>query len=79
MRDAFYVFRHEHNLCVDFFDLLISKESIDNFRETLFNYQAYQRKVKFPENTTSAYIWGLHRLYNFLQEKYGGVENFINS
>lgn len=79
VRDAFYVFRHEHNLCVDFFDLLISKESIDNFRETLFNYQAYQRKVKFPENTTSAYIWGLHRLYNFLQEKYGGVENFINS
>lgn len=79
VRDAFYVFRHEHNLCVDFFDLLISKENIENFRETLFKYQLYQRKVKSPENTTSAYICGLYRLYDFLQKKYGGVENFINS
>lgn len=79
VRDAFYAFKHEKNLFIDFFDLLQKKESIENFRKVLFDYQLNYRKVKFPEVTTNAYINGLYRLYNFLQEKYGGIDNFINS
>lgn len=77
--DAFYVFRHEEPLSVDFFELLESKENIENFRKKLFEYQLCTRKVMHPENTTSAYISALYRLYDFLQEKYGGVDCFINS
>lgn len=76
--DAFYVFRHEQSLSVDFFELLESKENIESFREKLFEYQLSMRKVIHPENTTSEYISALYRLYNFLQEKYSGVEGFIN-
>lgn len=77
--DAFYVFRHEETLAVDFFELLESKENIESFREKLFEYHLSVRKVIHPENTTSAYICALYRLYDFLQEQYNGIENFINS
>lgn len=76
--DAFYVYRHDVEFDINFFDLFKSKEVIIQFKLKLYNQQL-SKKIKKPQNSTSAYLCGLNRLYNFFQEQYGGVENFINS
>lgn len=76
--DAFYVYRHNAKFDINFFDLFKSKEDIMQFKPKLYNQQL-SRKIKKPKNSTSAYVCGLNRLYDFFQERYGSVENFINS
>ncbi len=76
--DAFYVYRHEQELNINFFDLFNSLETISEFRNKLLEHQK-NNAVKYPNASTCAYICGLNRLYSFFEEKYGGVDNFINS
>lgn len=76
--DAFYVYRHEQELNINFFDLFNSSRTISEFRNKLLEHQR-NNSVKYPNVSTGAYICGLNRLYNFFEEKYGGVDNFINS
>lgn len=76
--DAFYVYRHEEELNINFFDLFNSLELISEFRNKLLEHQK-SIAVKNPNGSTSAYICGLTRLFIFFQEKYNGVKYFINS
>lgn len=78
VRDAFYVYRHEQELNINFFDLFNTRETIYEFRNKLLEHQK-NNAVKYPKLSTCAYICGLNRLYEFLGEKYNGVDNFINS
>lgn len=75
--DAFYVYRHELELGIHFFDLLKSIDRISDFKNNMLEQQT-NRHVKYPKNSSNAYISGLKRLYCFFYEKYHGVENFIN-
>ena len=75
--DAFYAYRHELELGVHFFDLFKSIDAISRFKNNLLEQQV-NKLVKHPKNSSSAYICGLKRLYAFFNEKYNGVENFIN-
>ena len=78
VRDAFYVYRHEQELNINFFDLFSSIDTIHKFRNQLFEQQK-TIEVQNPNSSTCAYMRGLIYLYNFFDEKYNGVENFINS
>lgn len=75
--DAFYAYRHELELGIHFFDLFKSIETISRFKNNLLEQQV-NKLVKHPKNSSNAYICGLKRLYSFFNEKYNGVENFIN-
>lgn len=75
--DAFYSYRHELELGTHFFDLFKSIETISEFKNKLLIQQT-NKHVKYPKNSSNAYICGFKRLYSFFNEKYNGVENFIN-
>lgn len=78
IRDAFYVYRHELEFGIYFFDLFKSIDTISKFKNNLIEQQTHKH-VKYPKNSSSAYICGLRRLHSFFKEKYNGVDNFINS
>ena len=79
LRDSFYIYRHEHEFNIDFFDLFKNIQNIENFSNEIFNQQTNIRTIKKPKASAKAYMNGLYRLYCFFNEKYNGVENFVNS
>lgn len=79
LRDSFYVYRHNHEFSIDFFDLFKTKQNIENFSNEIIRQQTNIKRIKNPKASAKAYINGLNRLYDFFNEKYNGVENFINS
>lgn len=78
LRDSFYVYRHNHEFSIDFFDLLKDKQNIENFSNEIISQQTNIKRIKNPKASAKAYINGLNRLYDFFNEKYDGVDNFIN-
>lgn len=79
LRDSFYVYRHNHEFSIDFFDLFKAKQNIENFSNEIIRQQTNIKRIKNPKASAKAYINGLNRLHDFFNEKYGGVDNFINS
>lgn len=79
LRDSFYVYRHNHEFSIDFFDLFKDKQNIENFSNEIIRQQTNIKRIKNPKASAKAYINGLTRLHDFFNEKYNGVENFINS
>lgn len=77
--DGFYMYRHNHEFSIDFFDLFKDKQNIENFSNKIISQQTNIKRIKKPKASAKAYINGLNRLYDFFNEKYNGVENFINS
>ena len=79
LRDAFYVYRHNSEFNIDFFDLFKNRQTIDTFEKELFDNQKSKSNIIYPKSSTKAYMNGLYRLYNFFEDVYGGINNFINS
>lgn len=79
LQDSFYIYRHEHEFNIDFFNLFKDIQNIEKFSNEILNQQINIKTIKKPKASAKAYINGLHRLYYFFNEKYNGVENFINS
>ncbi|MGN1153184.1 MAG: hypothetical protein ACI4S3_04075 [Candidatus Gastranaerophilaceae bacterium] len=76
--DAFYVYRHNSEFKIDFFDLFVNKQHIIDFEFELLKQQMSRVNIIKPKSSTKAYINGLNRLFMFFNDKYGGVNNFIN-
>lgn len=75
--DSFYVYRRQSEFSVNFFDLFKSKDDIANFEKELLIQQTARKNIKNPKGSTQAYLKGLYRLYNFFEEEYGRIDNFI--
>ena len=78
-RDAFYVFRHQDEFSIDFFDLFTSEGKINSFVQEIIDQQSGRQNIKKPINSAKAYKSAMLKLLNFFQDKYGNVNNFINS
>ena len=67
LRDSFYVYKHQDEFGINFWDLFLSRQNIDNFENKLFEQQI-SIAVRNPQMSTMAYMNGLYRLYDFLNK-----------
>lgn len=81
--DLSWAFVHyRHNIGIGFWDSFRNEETMNECYESLYeilsNGGFTGRGVANPKSDASAYMASVRRLKEFFDEKYGGVENYLN-
>lgn len=66
--DSFYVYKHQDEFNTNFLGILSNVQNINNFEKELLEQQI-SNHVEKPYNSTKAYMNGLYRLYDFINNE----------
>ena len=76
---AFYPLNPKHQIGIDFWDIFLGEDNLGDCLSLLLEDAVKKGTVKDPTGDAKAYYRSILWLNEYFNEKYGGVENYINT